>query len=190
VRLGIGVTVDRPFHGAGNDLGVAVAAIGVSDDRRDEQRMSSFGRAWFVSGQPRGSGKLPCAQTVSIYNRKERKLTPFAMSVKKLLDLTGKTASSPALARPRAADREALGEMGAKLAISARKPDELEQAREFLASSISKPFRWSATFPPEAIEPMVSKLLERTESRCPRQQRGATWGAPAEDILSKPGRSS
>ena len=57
------------------------------------------------------------------------------MSVKKLLDLTGKvaliTGGSRGLGMQMA---EALGEMGAKLAITARKADELEKARAALAA--------------------------------------------------------
>ena len=56
------------------------------------------------------------------------------MSVRKLLDLTGKIALVTGGSRGLGLQiAEALGEMGAKLAITARKSDELEQAREVLA---------------------------------------------------------
>src|SRR5258706_9035786 len=67
---------------------------------------------------------------VSIYNRGSGTAT---MSVRKLLDLTGKIALVTGGSRGLGLQiAEALGEMGAKLAISARKSDELEQAREVL----------------------------------------------------------
>ncbi|HKB63503.1 MAG TPA: SDR family NAD(P)-dependent oxidoreductase, partial [Burkholderiales bacterium] len=85
------------------------------------------------------------------------------MSVRKLLDLSGKIALVTGGSRGLGLQiAEALGEMGAKLAITARKADELEQAREHLARQ-----RIEATTlvcdisRPEAIEPMVSKLLDR-----------------------------
>jgi len=106
------------------------------------------------------------------------------MSVKKLLDLTGKTALVTGGSRGLGLQiAEALGEMGAKLAISARKPDELEQAREFLARQHIEAFPLVCDISrPEAIEPMVSKLLERHgKVDILVNNAGATWGAPAED---------
>src|SRR5438552_6412445 len=106
------------------------------------------------------------------------------MSVKKLLDLTGKIALVTGGSRGLGLQiAEALGEMGAKLAISARKADELEQAREFLARQRIEAFPLVCDISrPEAIEPMVSKLLER-HGRVDIlvNNAGATWGAPAED---------
>ncbi|HLQ01068.1 MAG TPA: SDR family NAD(P)-dependent oxidoreductase, partial [Burkholderiales bacterium] len=55
------------------------------------------------------------------------------MSVRKLLDLTGKVALVTGGSRGLGLQiAEALGEMGAKLAITARKAEELEQARSHL----------------------------------------------------------
>src|SRR5258708_32870059 len=106
------------------------------------------------------------------------------MSGRKLLDLSGKIALVTGGSRGLGLQiAEALGEMGAKLAITARKADELEQAREHLARQ-----RIEATTlvcdisRPEAIEPVVSKLLERYgKVDILVNNAGATWGAPAED---------
>src|SRR5437660_7959344 len=106
------------------------------------------------------------------------------MSVKKLLDLTGKIALVTGGSRGLGLQiAEALGEMGAKLAISARKADELEQAREFLARQHIEALPLVCDISqPEAIEPMVSKLLERHgKVDVLVNNAGATWGAPAED---------
>ena len=78
------------------------------------------------------------------------------MSVKKLLDLSGKIARVPGGSRGLGLQiAEALGEMGAKLAITARKADELEEARDRLdrqrIEALALPCDLSK---PEAIEPM------------------------------------
>src|SRR6266850_3004273 len=106
------------------------------------------------------------------------------MSVKKLLDLTGKIALVTGGSRGLGLQiAEALGDMGAKLAISARKSDELEQAREVLARQRIEAFPLMCDISrPEAIGPMVSKLLERHgKVDVLVNNAGATWGAPAED---------
>ena len=106
------------------------------------------------------------------------------MGVKQLFDLTGKvalvTGGSRGLGLQMA---EALGEMGARLAITARKADELAQAGAHLegqgvevltvANDLSKY---------EQIPGLVTRVLER----CGKidilvNNAGATWGAPAED---------
>ena len=118
----------------------------------------------------RGAGEnYPARKSVSIYNRARAQSDTTAMSVRKLLDLTGKIALVTGGSRGLGLQiAEALGEMGAKLAISARKSDELEQAREVLAG--------------QRIGPMVSKLLERHgKVDILVNNAGATWGAPAED---------
>ncbi len=106
------------------------------------------------------------------------------MSVKKLLDLTGRvavvTGGSRGLGLQMA---EALGEMGAKIAITARKKDELEEAVAHL-----KKLGVAATAYPndlgkrEQVEPLASALLEKFgKVDILVNNAGATWGAPAED---------
>ena len=106
------------------------------------------------------------------------------MSVKKLLDLTGKIALVTGGSRGLGLQiAEALGEMGAKLALTARKAEELEEAREHLAGQSVE----ALTLPcdlsqPEAVAPMISKVLERFgKVDILVNNAGATWGAPAED---------
>ncbi len=106
------------------------------------------------------------------------------MSVKKLLDLTGKIALVTGGSRGLGLQiAESLGEMGAKLAITARKPEELEEARAHLAKQRIEALALACDLSkPEAIGPMVSKLLERYRKvDILVNNAGATWGAPAED---------
>ena len=106
------------------------------------------------------------------------------MSVKKLLDLSGKIALVTGGSRGLGLQiAEALGEMGAKLALTARKADELEQARDHLSrqniEALPLPCDLSQ---PEAIEPMVGRLLGRYgRVDILINNAGASWGAPAED---------
>jgi gluconate 5-dehydrogenase len=106
------------------------------------------------------------------------------MSVKKLLDLTGKIALVTGGSRGLGLQiAEALGEMGAKLALTARKAEELEEAREHLAEqsieTLGIPCDLSQA---EAVAPMVAKVLERFgKIDILVNNAGATWGAPAED---------
>src|SRR5437667_11996930 len=106
------------------------------------------------------------------------------MSVKKLLDPAGKIAVVTGGSRGLGLQiAEALGEMGAKLAISARKSDELEQAREVLARQRIEALTLVCDISrPEAIGPMVSKVLQRHgKVDVLVNNAAATWGAPAED---------
>ena len=106
------------------------------------------------------------------------------MSVKQLLDLTGKvaliTGGSRGLGLQMA---EALGEMGAKLAITARKADELAEAKAHLeklgieaitvASDLSK-------F--DQIPGLVDAVLKHYgKLDILVSNAGATWGSPAEN---------
>jgi NAD(P)-dependent dehydrogenase (short-subunit alcohol dehydrogenase family) len=106
------------------------------------------------------------------------------MSVRKLLDLSGKIALVTGGSRGLGLQiAESLGEMGAKLALTARKADELEEARAHLArqSIEALPFVCDLS-QPEAIAPMLSKVLERFgKVDILVNNAGATWGAPAED---------
>jgi NAD(P)-dependent dehydrogenase (short-subunit alcohol dehydrogenase family) len=103
------------------------------------------------------------------------------MSVKTLLDLSGKVALVTGGSRGLGLQiAEALGEMGAKLAISARKKDELDAAVARLGpgtlsvvSDIGKR---------EAIAPLADAVLKKYgKVDILVNNAGATWGAPAED---------
>ena len=106
------------------------------------------------------------------------------MGVKQLFDLKDRvavvTGGSRGLGLQMA---EALGEMGAKIAITARKKDELEEAVAHL-----KKLGIAATPYPsdlgkrEQIEPLATALLEKFgKVDILVNNAGATWGAPAED---------
>ena len=103
------------------------------------------------------------------------------MSVRKLLDLGGKVALVTGGSRGLGLQiAEALGEMGAKLALTARKTDELAEARDHLArqnvEALALPCDLSQ---PEAIAPMVSKLLARYgKVDILVNNAGVSWGAP------------
>ena len=106
------------------------------------------------------------------------------MSIKKLFDLTGKTALITGGSRGLGLQMaEALGEMGARVAITARKQDELDAAAARLkkldidtlsfASDLSKL---------ETIPPLVDQVLGKFGTvDILINNAGATWGAPAED---------
>ena len=106
------------------------------------------------------------------------------MSLKKLFDLAGKTALVTGGSRGLGLQiAEALGEMGARLVLSARKADELQAATSKLIQS-GIDAHWIAA---DAANPAdVARLV--TESRAQLGEidilvnnAGASWGAPAED---------
>ena len=106
------------------------------------------------------------------------------MSVRTLFDLGGRialvTGGSRGLGLQVAA---ALGEMGAKVALTARKGDELEAARTQLGregvEALPIPCDLSR---PEAVEPMVDTVLAKYgQIDILVNNAGATWGAPTED---------
>ncbi len=103
------------------------------------------------------------------------------MSVKKLLDLSGKVALVTGGSRGLGLQiAEALGEMGARLAITARKKDELENAVSHLGNGASA-FVCDIG-KREAIAPLAEAVLKqygRVDILV--NNAGATWGAPAED---------
>jgi len=106
------------------------------------------------------------------------------MSVKKLFDLSGKIALVTGGSRGLGLQiAESLGEMGAKLALTARKADELEEARSHLERQSIEALALSCDLSqPEAVAPMLSKVLERYgRVDILVNNAGATWGAPAED---------
>lgn len=106
------------------------------------------------------------------------------MSVHKLFDLRGRTALVTGGSRGLGLQiAEALGEMGAKLVLSARKSDELGQAAEHLAG-LGIEASWVAADCAKADE--IARLVDETLRRLGHvdilvNNAGATWGAPAED---------
>jgi len=106
------------------------------------------------------------------------------MNVKQLLDLTGKTALVTGGSRGLGLQMaEALGEMGARLAITARKKDELEEAVSHLKKTGIEAFAYVCDIGKrEAIAPLVDEVLKRYgKVDILVNNAGATWGAPAED---------
>ena len=106
------------------------------------------------------------------------------MSVKKLFDLSGKVALVTGGSRGLGLQiAEALGEMGAKLALTARKPDELAQAKEHLERMhlevLTLPCDHSQA---ASIQPVVEKILKHYgQVDVLVNNAGTTWGAPAEE---------
>ena len=106
------------------------------------------------------------------------------MSVKKLFDLSGRTAIITGGSRGLGLQiAEALGEMGATLALTARKPDELDHAVEHLAKQGVRAHAFACDIGkrdaiPAAFDAMKAKL-GRVDILV--NNAGAVWGAPAED---------
>ena len=106
------------------------------------------------------------------------------MSVKKLFDLTGKVALITGGSRGLGLQiAEALGEMGAKLALTARKPDELAQAKEHLARQHIEVLTLPCDHGKAAsIKPMVENVMKHYgQIDVLVNNAGTTWGAPAEE---------
>jgi NAD(P)-dependent dehydrogenase (short-subunit alcohol dehydrogenase family) len=106
------------------------------------------------------------------------------MSVKQLFDLTGRTAIVTGGSRGLGLQiAEALGEMGARLALTARKQDELDEA----VAQLKKQGVEAAAYvcdlgKRELIAPLVDQVLARFgKIDILVNNAGATWGAPAED---------
>jgi len=106
------------------------------------------------------------------------------MSVKKLLDMTGKVALVTGGSRGLGLQiAEALGEMGAKLALTARKSDELAQAKEHLERMrlevLTLPCDHSKA---ASIQPVIEKIVKHYgQIDVLVNNAGTTWGAPAEE---------
>ncbi|OGA33603.1 MAG: gluconate 5-dehydrogenase [Betaproteobacteria bacterium RIFCSPLOWO2_12_FULL_64_23] len=106
------------------------------------------------------------------------------MSVRKLFDLTGKvvliTGGSRGLGLQIA---EALGEMGAKLALTARKADELAQAKEHLQRMQVQVFTLPCDHSKAAsIQPVIENIMRHYgQIDVLINNAGTTWGAPAEE---------
>jgi len=106
------------------------------------------------------------------------------MSVKNLFDLTGKIALITGGSRGLGLQiAEAFGEMGAKVAITARKADELAEARmhlEKLGTQCLTIQNDLSKF--DGIPGLVDQVLERFGAiDILVNNAGATWGAPAEE---------
>jgi gluconate 5-dehydrogenase len=106
------------------------------------------------------------------------------MSVKKLFDLTGKvalvTGGSRGLGLQMA---EALGELGARVALTARKRDELDEAVAHLAGQGIEAAAFQADLgKAEVIPGLLDAVLARFGTvDVLVNNAGTTWGAPAED---------
>ena len=106
------------------------------------------------------------------------------MSVKKLMDLTGKVALVTGGSRGLGLQiAEALGEMGARLALTARKADELAQAKEHLERMhlevLTLPCDHAKA---SSITPAVVKIMQHYgQIDVLVNNAGTTWGAPAEE---------
>lgn len=106
------------------------------------------------------------------------------MSVKELFDLTGKVALITGGSRGLGLQiAEVLGEMGAKLAITARKTDELEEAKVHLAAQRIEALPVAGDLSKaKDVEPMVAKVLAHYgKIDILVNNAGTSWGAPAED---------
>jgi NAD(P)-dependent dehydrogenase (short-subunit alcohol dehydrogenase family) len=106
------------------------------------------------------------------------------MSIKQLLDLSGRTALITGGSRGLGLQiAEALGEMGAQLMLSARKEDEL---REAVAHLSAQGIRASYVVADGSDEGSIDNLAHESVAVLGHvdilvNNAGATWGAPAED---------
>ncbi|MEI6301876.1 MAG: SDR family oxidoreductase [Betaproteobacteria bacterium] len=106
------------------------------------------------------------------------------MSVKKLLDLSGKVALITGGSRGLGLQlAEALGEMGAKLALTARKAGELDEAKAHLGQQGVEALPLVCDLSKhDTIAAMVERVLAHYgHIDILINNAGATWGAPAED---------
>jgi gluconate 5-dehydrogenase len=106
------------------------------------------------------------------------------MSVKKLMDLTGKVALVTGGSRGLGLQiAEALGEMGAMLALTARKADELAQAKEHLERMHIQVLTLPCDHGKAAsIQPVIEQIVKHYgQIDVLINNAGTTWGAPAEE---------
>ena len=106
------------------------------------------------------------------------------MKVRELLDLSGRVALVTGGSRGLGLQiAEALGEMGARVAISARKQDELDSAAQRLSSLKIQARPFVCDIGKRADIPgLVDAVLEKLgKVDILVNNAGATWGAPAED---------
>lgn len=108
----------------------------------------------------------------------------MARTVQQLFDLTGKTALVTGGSRGLGLQMaHALGEAGARVVVSSRKADDLEQAVAEL-QSVGIDARWIAAdcAKEEDIQRLASETLQRVgDVDILVNNAGASWGAPAED---------
>lgn len=108
----------------------------------------------------------------------------MAKRVAELFDLKGKTALVTGGSRGLGLQMaEALGEMGASIALTARKRDELDEAVNALRKAgIDASAHVCDLGKREAIPPVVDEILARYKRvNILVNNAGATWGAPAEE---------
>jgi gluconate 5-dehydrogenase len=106
------------------------------------------------------------------------------MNVRQLLELKGRTALVTGGSRGLGLQiAEALGEMGASVAISARKKDELDQAVAHLRKQKIEATAYVCDIGKrDAIAPFAQEVLKKFgKVDILVNNAGATWGAPAED---------
>lgn len=106
------------------------------------------------------------------------------MGVKQLFDLTGKTALVTGGSRGLGLQMaEALGEMGARIVVTARKREELDAAAEQLTRQGIDVFTVAHDLSKsETIPAMVTEVIARFgDVDILVNNAGTTWGAPAED---------
>jgi gluconate 5-dehydrogenase len=106
------------------------------------------------------------------------------MKVAKLFDLSGKVALITGGSRGLGLQiAEALGEMGAKVVITARKAGELEEAKAHLkAISIDALTVVNDLQNTDAVKPMIEQVVKsHGQIDILVNNAGAAWGAPAED---------
>lgn len=106
------------------------------------------------------------------------------MSVKRLFDLAGKAALISGGSRGLGLQMaEALGEMGVKVAIAARKQSELDDAASRLAKQGVETLTFAGDLSKfETIPAAVNQVLDKFGTiDILVNNAGATWGAPAED---------
>lgn len=106
------------------------------------------------------------------------------MGVKKLFDLAGKTALVTGGSRGLGLQMaEALGEMGARVAITARKQPELDEAAARLSRQGVEVLTVAGDLSRlETIPAMIDRVLEKFGAvDVLVNNAGTTWGAPAED---------
>jgi NAD(P)-dependent dehydrogenase (short-subunit alcohol dehydrogenase family) len=106
------------------------------------------------------------------------------MSIRELLDLRGKVALVTGGSRGLGLQiAEGLGEMGASVAITARKPDELDAARRRLAALGIECVSVTADIAhPDEIPGVLDSVLAKWDKvDILVNNAGCNWGAPAED---------